>query len=201
MASPIVSPQLLLLRHGIAEERHPDRVDGLRALTSQGVRRTTAVLARAEALQLQAERLLSSPLRRARQTAEIALAAGLAPALELARSLEPGGDPLPLLEGWLAGLPGAALPAGASPAPSPAPASPAAGPSRPRAARLLLVGHEPDLGELAARLMGAPAGSIALRKAGLALLELPRAAWEAGSLPGLGRWRLRLLLTPRALLG
>jgi phosphohistidine phosphatase len=175
------------------------------------VRRTTAVLARAEALGLRGQRLLCSPLRRARQTAEIALAAGLAPALELARALEPEGDPLPLLAGWLAGLPQAGFGGGSGRASassgasaleaSPSEASALPQPGAAAAARLLLVGHEPDLGDLAARLIGAPAGSIVLRKAGLALLDLPRGAWDSAQLPGLGCWRLRLLLTPQALLG
>ncbi len=143
--------ELLLLRHGIAEERSPDRVDAERELTAAGRARTRAVLERAAGLGLRADRLLSSPLARARQTGEIACDVALAEGLELAQALEPGGDPLPLLPAWLsqaAGRPGA-----------------------PR--RLLLVGHEPDLGLLAARLLGAPPGAIALRKAGLALLRLP----------------------------
>jgi len=172
-------PQLLLLRHGIAEERSEQRPDAQRALTAAGVRRTTAVLERAVSLGLGAPRLLASPLVRARQTAEIALAVGLAPALELAQGLEPEGDPLPLLQAWLA---------------------------CPPVGRLVLVGHEPDLGNLAARLLGAPVGSIVLRKAGLALLERVEAGPPADShrtaAPGfpLGPWRLRLLLTPRILL-
>jgi phosphohistidine phosphatase len=83
---------------------------------------------------------------------------GLAPALELAHALAPGGDPEPLL----AALDG----------------------------RLILVGHEPDLSALACRLIGAPAGSLVLRKAGAILLSLG---------PGAGA-RLRLLLSPRSLL-
>ncbi|MEA5389680.1 phosphohistidine phosphatase SixA [Cyanobium gracile UHCC 0139] len=149
MASP--AWELLLLRHGIAEERHPDRVDAERELTTAGRTRTRAVLERAASLGLRADRLLSSPLARARQTAEIACEAGLAGALELAQALEPGGDPLPLLPAWLSQAEGGA-------------AAPC---------RLLLVGHEPDLGLLAARLLGAPPGAIAVRKAGLALLRLP----------------------------
>jgi phosphohistidine phosphatase len=67
--------------------------------------------------------------------------------------------------------------------------------------RLALVGHEPDLGDLAARLVGAPPGALALRKAGLALLELGASDRSAlGGAPGCGAWQLRLLLTPRALL-
>jgi phosphohistidine phosphatase len=163
--------ELVLLRHGIAEERSPDRADAGRALTDQGRQRTRAVLRKALSLGLQAERLVSSPLVRASQTAEIALAVGLAPTLELAESLAPGADPLPLVGAWLA--------SGRNGEPAPR--------------RLLLVGHEPDLGLLAARMIGAAPGSITLRKAGLALL-----VFEAGT--PLGEASLRLLLSPRALL-
>jgi phosphohistidine phosphatase len=197
-------PQLLLLRHGIAEDRSEDRPDGLRALTPAGHRRSTAVLERAVALGLAADRLVSSPLVRARQTAEIALSAGLAPCLELATALEPGADPLPLLARWLASTPTAVAPQspglhppGAAPAPNADPSTPAAD----RPLRLALVGHEPDLGDLAARLLGAPPGSIALRKAGLAVLVLPRFAQaRLADQAAVGAWRLQLLLTPRALL-
>jgi len=195
-------PRLLLLRHGIAEDRSEDRPDGLRALTPAGRRRTTAVLERAVALGLAADRLVSSPLVRARQTAEIALSAGLAPCLELATALEPGADPLPLLARWLASTPTAMAPPGLHP-PGAAPA-PRANPSTTAAElplRLALVGHEPDLGDLAARLLGAPPGSIALRKAGLAVLVLPRSAQaRLADQAAPGAWRLQLLLTPRALL-
>ena len=179
---------LLLLRHGIAEERRPGRPDHGRALTAAGRRRTEAVLEKLVGLGLGVERLIASPLLRARQTAEIAVAVGLAPALELATALEPGGDPLPLLVAWLA-------------------PAPPAGPD-PRPLRLALVGHEPDLGDLATRLIGAPAGSIPLRKAGLALLEpegrgdadTPAGQDPAAIAPAAGIWRLRLLLSPRVLL-
>ena len=176
--------ELLLLRHGIAEERSPERPDRTRALTDKGRQRTRAVLERALALGLVADQLLSSPLTRARQTAEIARSVGLAPSLELSETLEPGHDPLPLLV--------TALAARAKARPGSAELSPQRSGPQPR--RLLLVGHEPDLGRLAARLLGASPGAIELRKAGLALLELP-----AGPTPGSAR--LRLLLSPRSLLG
>jgi len=198
------APQLLLLRHGIAEDRSDDRPDGHRALTPAGRRRTTAVLERVVAIGLKADRLISSPLLRARQTAEIAMATGLAPALELATSLEPGGDPLAQLSLWLAASPAVAPAEPSSPPDSPdsAAVTPAAAPAA--GLRLALVGHEPDLGDLAARLLGAPPGAVALRKAGLALLErveFDRSAAGGAAGGGCGAWRLRLLLTPRALLG
>ena len=168
MASPVWD--LLLLRHGIAEERSPARDDAGWALTAAGRDRTRAVLERAAHLGLRADRLLSSPLARAWQTAEIARMVGLAPAIELAQALEPGGDPLPLLPAWFAQG------------------------GEPTSCRLLLVGHEPDLGLLAARLLGAPPGAIALRKAGLALLRLP-VVEVGGSMAGTAR--LEWLMRPR----
>jgi len=197
-------PRLLLLRHGIAEDRSEERPDGLRALTPAGRRRTTAVLERAVALGLAVDRLVSSPLVRARQTAELALGAGLAPSLELATALEPGADPLPLLARWLASTPTAVAPQppGTPPAGTdPPPAANSPGAAGARSLRLALVGHEPDLGDLAARLLGAPSGSIALRKAGLAVLVLPRSAQaRLEHQAAAGAWRLHLLLTPRVLL-
>jgi phosphohistidine phosphatase len=64
--------------------------------------------------------------------------------------------------------------------------------------RLILVGHEPDLSQLAAELCGAPAGSLRLRKAGVILLELPEAEGEGSAGPG-ARATLRLLLSPHSL--
>jgi phosphohistidine phosphatase len=178
MTEPVEAKrELVLLRHGIAEERSPDRADAGRALTEQGRQRSRSVLRKVLTLGLQAERLVSSPLIRARQTAEIALAVGLAPALELAESLVPGADPLPLVEDWLASGRNGNL----------------------AQHRLLLVGHEPDLGLLAARLIGAAPGSITLRKAGVALLAFE--AGVSGKGPPHGAASLRLLLSPRSLLG
>ena len=164
----VATRELLLLRHGIAEERRVDLPDGSRALTAEGRLRTEAVLQRLLELGLGCDLLLSSPLTRARQTADLARLAGLAPDLELAAALEPAGEIGPLLQLWL-------------------------GDSSPRPGwrRLALVGHEPDLGLLAARLIGAPAGAVTLKKAGVALVALPEDGRAA---------RLKLLLSPRSLL-
>jgi phosphohistidine phosphatase len=163
--------ELLLLRHGIAEERCPERVDGERALTAAGRSRTRAVAERLVLVGLGCDQLVASPLVRARQTAEIAVEAGLlaegSPSLRVDAALAPGGDPLPLV----AAFQGAAS-------------------AHARLQRLALVGHEPDLGALAARLIGAPEGAIVLKKAGIALLLL-----------GPGRGQLKLLMAPRQLLG
>ncbi len=171
--------RLLLLRHGIAEERRPGLAEADRALTGRGQRRTAAVVAALARHGLAADRLLSSPLTRARQTAELALAAGLAPALAIEPALQPGGDALAALPGWFA----------------------AVAPPGPAGRSLLLVGHEPDLGDLACRLLGGRPGGLPLRKAGLALLELPGGSTGAAGGLGGGEARLRLLLSPRLLLG
>jgi phosphohistidine phosphatase len=162
----LVLPELLLLRHGIAEERGPGVIDAERTLTAAGRRRTAAVLQRLVQLELGCELLCSSPLQRARQTAELAVAAGLAPAVTLAEALAPGAEALAWLQQLL--RPGQELPW----------------------RRLALVGHEPDLGDLAARLLGAAPGSLQLKKAGVAVLQ-----WQPQ-----GAARLLLLATPRLLL-
>lgn len=158
---------LLLLRHGIAEERRPELPDGDRALTGRGIERSRAVLQRLVALGITADGLLCSPLLRARQTAEIAVAVGWAPQLTLAAELSPGGAALACLPQWCQACAGDSL---------------------------ALVGHEPDLSELAARLIGAPAGSLALRKAGLIQLRLAGAVGAAQAV-------LVSLLRPSLLLG
>lgn len=159
--------ELILLRHGLAEP-HGAREDRLRALTPEGRQRTLRVCQRAGTMGLRAGRLISSPLVRARQTGEIAVEAGLAPALTCSEALAPGGDPWPLIAHWWARENMAAAPG------------------------LILVGHEPDLGLLACRLIGAPAGAVVLKKAGIALLSWPGAAATDPA-------QLRLLLSPRSL--
>ena len=171
--------ELLLLRHGIAEERFEGVDDAQRSLTPVGRERTAQQLQRLVALDLTCDLVLSSPLVRARQTAELMVETGLAPELEIAAALAPLSDPLPLLERWLG------------------PLSP-----RPGWRRLAFVGHEPDLSTLAALLIGVPMAraheALQLKKAGVVLLQWP-ASGPTGEL--LGSARLELLLPPRILLG
>ena len=154
---------LLLLRHGIAVARHQGVDHPDRCLTPLGVERTFKVCCRLRDLGLIADRAYSSPYRRARQTAELAVKSGLAPELEFAHSLEPGGDPWPLVQR----LQGSCL----------------------------LVGHEPDLSQLAAELMGVRSGGLRLRKAGHCHLR-----WDASHQDPRGVAQLQALLRPRLLL-
>jgi phosphohistidine phosphatase len=142
--------ELYVLRHGVAEERGeawPD--DRRRPLTAEGKAKTREVATGLHALGVAPDAIFSSPLVRARQTAEIvALELGLVKALRETRHLEPGAAPAALF---------AAIREAA-----------------PNADAVMLVGHEPDLGVLVARLLGGEGGALdcPLKKAGLARLEV-----------------------------
>lgn len=64
--------QVYLLRHGVAEKDRPGLSDADRGLTQDGRRKLRQVLKAAEKAQVQPTLILSSPLKRALQTAEIA---------------------------------------------------------------------------------------------------------------------------------
>jgi phosphohistidine phosphatase len=141
---------IFLLRHGLAVERGTPgfETDAARPLTPKGKRQLRQVAAAARALELRFDLILSSPLIRARQTAEI-----VAQELKskqrtvLADALAPGGSMKDLVQ-KISGLK-----------------------SPPE--NLLLVGHEPDLGQLISRLVTGKTGAgFALKKGGLAKLEV-----------------------------
>ncbi len=67
--------QLYLLRHGIAEEGSAGRDDGDRALTTEGRRKLRQVLQAAAQAGVEPTLILTSPLKRAVQTAELAQSA------------------------------------------------------------------------------------------------------------------------------
>lgn len=64
--------EIYILRHGIAEEPRLGLRDADRALTAEGRKRLREVLQMAHRADVQPEVLLTSPYRRARETAEIA---------------------------------------------------------------------------------------------------------------------------------
>ena len=64
--------QVLLLRHGIAEDGHAGLADADRALTPEGRKKLRQVLQIAAKAGVEPTLILSSPLKRAVQTAEIA---------------------------------------------------------------------------------------------------------------------------------
>jgi phosphohistidine phosphatase len=64
--------ELYLLRHGIAEDRAPSGRDADRRLTEEGRQKLRRVLERAHSAGVSPSLILSSPLKRAIETAEIA---------------------------------------------------------------------------------------------------------------------------------
>ena len=136
---------LLLLRHGTAEDHGHPLGDGARALVEKGrhqSRNAGKFLARIGCLP---EIVLTSPLVRARQTAEeFCAAAGIGEPVE-AGWLACGMDPESALEELRA---------------------------YGEFGRVMIVGHEPDFSELIGHLVGAGAGRVRMKKGGVALVRL-----------------------------
>ncbi len=118
--------QLYLFRHGKAEPARPGETDADRVLSEEGervVRRLAVILAW---MDLGIERILTSPYRRAQQTAEL-LAQRLNVPVDVVHEMAPGATLEPLARLIHA--------------------------YRPRGA-LLAVGHQPDLGNIVQELTG-----------------------------------------------
>ncbi|MEA5565274.1 phosphohistidine phosphatase SixA [Anabaena sp. UHCC 0399] len=163
--------EIYLIRHGIAEEQQPFIKDEERKLTKEGRQKTEKVAQRMKTLGLQFDLIVTSPLVRARQTAEILLEAELSSQLEESNHLAPNGHISSWLDYWL----------------------------RPKNfnqdTQLALVGHEPCLSNWAEILLwGEVKGGLVLKKAGMIGVKLP----EIG-LP-VGRSQMFWLTPPRYLL-
>ena len=146
--------QLYLLRHAEAEDDPTD--DERRALTAKGERQARSVGRFCHSHSIMPEIVLSSPLRRAAETARIfARELNLEDAVQLGDFLRPGLT----LERMLSGLE-----------------------KYREKASILLVGHEPDFSELAGSLIGTRAENIHFRKATLMSLKLPKMESGAGAI-------------------
>jgi phosphohistidine phosphatase len=67
----MASMQLFIIRHGIAEDAAPGQDDATRALTETGKAKARRAVRGMRVLDLQFERVLTSPWRRAAQTAKL----------------------------------------------------------------------------------------------------------------------------------
>lgn len=142
--------ELYLVRHAIAAERGPEWPDDdLRPLTDRGRARFEKAVAGIASLDVHIDEVLTSPLVRSRQTAQV-LASGMPdhPPVTVLDALAPGHAPALVLEQLVT-------------------------PARRR--RLALVGHEPGLGELAAFLIGSRR-PIPFKKGGACRIDLERLA-------------------------
>jgi phosphohistidine phosphatase len=137
---------LYLFRHGDAVERGAPgfEVDDERPLSDAGRSRMERIALGLRALGIAVEAILSSPLPRATQSAEIvADALGVRNVFETTPHLAPDGDPKKLIDAILK--------------------------RHGAASAILLVGHEPFLSRLASELVaGSPNLAIRLKKGGLA---------------------------------
>ena len=156
--------RVYLVRHAIAEERGPAWPDDtLRPLSERGRRRFSTAAAGFASLEGTPDRILTSPLVRARQTAELLSQAADAAPIETADELSPG-------------QPAAAILAKLR---------------RMRVNRVGLVGHEPDLGHLAAELLGT-SRALPFKKGGICRIDVE---WHRAAAEGTLVW----FLSPAAL--
>src|SRR5262245_33861610 len=154
MATPT---ELYLVRHAIAAERGSEWPDDTkRPLTERGINRFKEVVKGLRHLDIAVDEIFTSPLVRARQTAEL-LAAGL-----------DGKAPVKVLDALAPGHTSASV------------MTQLARVAKRR--RVALVGHEPDLGELAAHLIGA-GRALAFKKGGVCRIDIGSlSSRRAGSL-------------------
>jgi phosphohistidine phosphatase len=163
---PTGDVELYLVRHAVAAPRGSDWPDdAVRPLTPDGAAKFRKAAAGLAAFGVQIDLILTSPLVRCRQTADL-LAAGLPgkPRIQAIDSLAPGAGHARLI----------------------AEVARVA-----RRARIALVGHEPDIGVLAGKLLGTRR-SLEFRKGAVCRIDVD-------ALPPGGPGRLRWFATPRML--
>ena len=136
---------LYLIRHGLAADRgadYPD--DSKRPLTSAGITSMRKEARALAALDVTFEVIISSPLVRARQTADlIAQELPAKPPVVLTDSLSPAGSHTSFFQELSRHM---------------------------RKGSIAIVGHEPNLGELAARMLGAK-GLIEFKKGAVCRID------------------------------
>jgi len=151
--------QLYIVRHGIAVDREDPKCppDAERYLTEEGVEKTKQVAKGVAAMGITADLMLTSPYVRAAQTAEI-----FASALEYAKQrirrtdlLLPGAEPSLLFRDLV---------------------------KEKQASSVFLFGHAPQLDDVIATALGSKKHLTALKKAGVAFVELKRLSPPMGTL-------------------
>jgi phosphohistidine phosphatase len=158
--------ELYLIRHGVAAERsdeYPD--DSKRPLTSGGISRLRKEAKALDEMEIGFDHIITSPLARARQTADVfAELLKSKPSLSQSDALAPAGTPAGVMQELAKYL---------------------------RKGRIALVGHEPNMGELAARLIGART-PLEFKKGAICRIDFDVP-------PPKGTGQLRWFVTPRML--
>jgi phosphohistidine phosphatase len=171
--------ELYLIRHGIAGEADSQVNDAERQLTAKGHQKTKVVALRLYEIGVRFDLILTSPLVRSRQTADILYSVGLSSRIEESPYLAPGGD----FSAWLSWLekwrdtPTESLGELTSQRlryPHDLKLSKKGNESQRALIQLALVGHQPDLGNWAEILLwGDAKQKIILKKAGVIGLTIP----------------------------
>jgi phosphohistidine phosphatase len=152
---------LYLIRHGIAvDPQMLDSVvsDELRSLNRIGRKKVAQVAVQLQKMELIFDLIITSPLVRARQTADILIDKQLSPKLEISQDLKPLGNLPTWLMAWNARSMGTNI------------------------SHLALVGHEPNLSAWAELLLfGQVHHKFILKKGGIIGLKFPDEHLEIGA--------------------
>jgi phosphohistidine phosphatase len=136
--------EIYILRHGIAEEAQAGKPDSERALTEEGRHKLRQVLERAATAGAEPTLILSSPYRRAVETARLASQLLECGEMLKTQALLPNSAPEDVWQEIR---------------------------THRQEKSLLLAGHEPLLSQVAAYLLGAPGMQIDMKKAGLLRID------------------------------
>lgn len=151
--------KLYIVRHGIAIDREDPKspVDPERYLTDEGIEKTKQVAKGVAGMGVTADLLVSSPYVRAMQTAEIFAGALDYPKQKIRQTetLLPGAEPARFFQELA---------------------------KQKESASVFCFGHAPQLDELIAAAVGCKHAITALKKAGVALIELKRLSPPSGLL-------------------
>jgi phosphohistidine phosphatase len=163
--------KLYFVRHGLAGQSEDYLNDRERPLTEEGKAKTAKVAQRLGQLGVKFDLILTSPLVRAVQTAEILQKAGLSSKIEQFNPLSPHGNIQDWLQWWQKFD------------------------YQREENAIALVGHEPDLGYWTEMLLwGKFQGKLSVKKAGIIGLEVPNQQNP------LGKCQLFWLTAPKLLL-
>ena len=158
--------ELYLIRHGVAAERgedYPD--DSKRPLTNAGISRLRKEAKALDELGVGFDHIISSPLVRTKQTADVfAETLKSKPSVSLSDALAPAGTSAAVVQELAKHM---------------------------RKGRIAVVGHEPNIGELAARLIGARM-PMEFKKGAICRIDFE-------VFPPKGAGQLRWFVTPRML--
>jgi phosphohistidine phosphatase len=151
----LLTTQLYIVRHAIAEDSGPDGDDRSRRLTHKGRRRFARLVRRLARAGVAIDVIATSPLVRTRETAEI-LAEGLPgqPAVEVLDRLAPGADWQELVEWTVARA----------------------------ATSVAWIGHAPCVGRLVAASIGDGSAAVRMEKGAVASIALSDGLGHPGEL-------------------